>query len=204
MKIFFGFDIPYQSTKVDTEATDKLRKEMEARGEEWFFFHRVVVPCIRYRDLFFEICDHCGNQVPRGRVSRGLTDCSPACHKVKRDGWCASTLKAERELVGARPTFFWWKIRDECFERDGYTCQRCKKEPVYEDREYNFGTRDKPDIQKLHVYVGVPLEAHHILPIAEGGTNELSNLITLCYDCHKLEHSKLGKTMRAHKTLDNF
>jgi 5-methylcytosine-specific restriction endonuclease McrA len=34
----------------------------------------------------------------------------------------------------------------------------------------------------------VDLEAHHIVPLASGGTNELSNLLTLCHDCHRAQH----------------
>lgn len=46
-----------------------------------------------------------------------------------------------------------------CFERDDYTCQDC-------------GTTNN-------------LEVHHILPISQGGKNELSNLRLVCKDCHK-------------------
>jgi endogenous inhibitor of DNA gyrase (YacG/DUF329 family) len=185
MKIIFGINVPYQSTKYDSEATEKKRHEIEARGEQfWYSKNRVFVPCIRYRDLFFELCDHCGQQVPKGRVSRGLTDCSPACHKIKTNGWYASTLKADREKVGERPAFFWWKFRDECFERDNYRCQTCGKD--------------------IRENIRFPGEAHHIVPISEGGSNKLENLRTLCYDCHKKEHSRIGKIIRTHKSLQSF
>ncbi len=29
------------------------------------------------------------------------------------------------------------------------------------------------------------IEVHHIVPIAKGGSNTLSNLILLCHDCHR-------------------
>ena len=57
----------------------------------------------------------------------------------------------------------WWKR--ECRERD-QRCLRCG---------------DKATGKALH--------AHHLVPVAMGGTNELSNLISLCNRCHKrFEH----------------
>jgi 5-methylcytosine-specific restriction endonuclease McrA len=35
------------------------------------------------------------------------------------------------------------------------------------------------------------LDVHHIVPKSRGGTNELSNLRTLCHDCHKKIHPHL-------------
>lgn len=35
---------------------------------------------------------------------------------------------------------------------------------------------------------GLTLDIHHIVPIAEGGNNELSNLKLLCPNCHRREH----------------
>ncbi len=43
-------------------------------------------------------------------------------------------------------------------------CQSCKKETDY-------------------------LEAHHIVPKSRGGSNEKSNLINLCVDCHSKAHN---------------
>lgn len=52
--------------------------------------------------------------------------------------------------------------RFEVFKRDSFTCQYCG--------------RSAPD---------VILEVDHIVPVAEGGTNELINLITSCKDCNR-------------------
>jgi len=49
---------------------------------------------------------------------------------------------------------------------DGHRCQRC-------------GRPGGEDI-KLHV--------HHILPASQGGSNDISNLVTLCASCHKTVH----------------
>lgn len=53
------------------------------------------------------------------------------------------------------------KIRFEVFKRDSFTCQYCG--------------RMAPD---------VVLEVDHIVPVAEGGTNDIMNLITSCHDCN--------------------
>lgn len=38
------------------------------------------------------------------------------------------------------------------------------------------------------------LHAHHIIPRSKGGSNHLYNVLTLCLDCHSLEHGRrIGK-----------
>ena len=54
------------------------------------------------------------------------------------------------------------KMRFEVFKRDKFTCQYCG--------------RTAPD---------VILEVDHIKPVAEGGTNDLINLVTSCMDCNR-------------------
>ena len=56
------------------------------------------------------------------------------------------------------PTRAWERIRKRVFERDKRRCREC-------------GAAGR-------------LEAHHMLSLAEGGTNDLSNLRTLCRNCH--------------------
>lgn len=53
------------------------------------------------------------------------------------------------------------KIRFEVFKRDKFTCQYCGKKA--------------PD---------VVLNVDHIVPVAEGGGNDILNLITSCFDCN--------------------
>lgn len=60
------------------------------------------------------------------------------------------------------------KIRYEVFVRDSYKCVVCG--------------RDARD--------GVKLEVDHIHPVSKGGSNEKSNLQTLCFDCN---HGKKDK-----------
>lgn len=54
------------------------------------------------------------------------------------------------------------KIRYEVFKRDGFKCQYCG--------------RSVPE---------VTLEVDHIVPVAEGGENDMMNLITSCRDCNR-------------------
>jgi hypothetical protein len=53
------------------------------------------------------------------------------------------------------------KIRFEVFKRDSFKCQYCG--------------RSAPD---------VILNVDHIVPVAEGGTKDIMNLITSCFDCN--------------------
>lgn len=54
------------------------------------------------------------------------------------------------------------RVRFDVFKRDEFACQYCG--------------RRVPD---------VVLEVDHIIPIAEGGGDELENLITSCFDCNR-------------------
>jgi len=46
-------------------------------------------------------------------------------------------------------------------------------------------------------------QADHIVPIAEGGPNELSNLRTLCIRCHQAETRKLRRRLADRKENSN-
>lgn len=59
-------------------------------------------------------------------------------------------------------------IRFEVFKRDSFTCQYCG--------------RMAPD---------VVLEVDHINPVANGGTNDIINLVTSCKDCNRGKGKKL-------------
>ena len=67
-------------------------------------------------------------------------------------------------MSNTRPTD-WKTRRKKVLKRDGYQCQNCN--------------RGK----------GFDLEVHHVVPIKDGGGNALSNLITLCRDCHSAIHN---------------
>jgi hypothetical protein len=61
--------------------------------------------------------------------------------------------------------------RPKVLKRDGYRCRICPD------------TREAPHC-KLHV--------HHKIPRAEGGTNSLRNLLTVCDLCHSVLHAHMG------------
>jgi 5-methylcytosine-specific restriction endonuclease McrA len=103
--------------------------------------------------------------------------------------------------------FMWSEIRKAIFKRDHYACKDCGKESVPKHQEgllwtdpYIWFDQDgnpttRADITHHTRYEPNPhyagqLDAHHIIPLEIGGTNSYSNLITLCYPCHKARHSK--------------
>lgn len=55
------------------------------------------------------------------------------------------------------------------YEEDDYRCQNCHR------RGGKGGNTE--------------LHAHHIVPLKDGGSNNRSNLTTLCKDCHRAIHS---------------
>lgn len=57
------------------------------------------------------------------------------------------------------------KIRFEVLKRDMFKCQYCGRSPI-KDQD-------------------VVLEVDHIIPVAEGGNNEMINLVTSCWDCNR-------------------
>mgnify|MGYP006281058721 CR=1 FL=1 len=59
----------------------------------------------------------------------------------------------------------WNSLRNEVLRRDEHTCQNCGQS------------------------TNVELEVHHIVPKSKGGTHKMSNLRTLCKDCHSSIHT---------------
>jgi len=72
--------------------------------------------------------------------------------------------EAERGRLSAEK---WEPLRLRALKRDDYRCCNCHK-------------RKKLDI-------------HHIVPVTAGGRNTLSNLVSLCRECHASIHSWLEK-----------
>ena len=64
-------------------------------------------------------------------------------------------------------------VRQYVFERDNYQCQSCGKQQV----ETN-------------------LSIDHIIPLARGGTNDISNLQTLCFSCNRQKSDKTDNRFR--------
>ena len=68
------------------------------------------------------------------------------------------------------------KLRFEVFKRDSFTCQYCGKSAP-----------------------NVVLEVDHIEPVSKGGTNDILNLVTSCFDCNR---GKSDKKLSEHNELD--
>lgn len=62
----------------------------------------------------------------------------------------------------------WNSRRKEVYQRDNYICQNCGA------KGGSHGTAE--------------LHSHHIVPKSNGGSHNLSNLQTLCSECHKAVH----------------
>jgi 5-methylcytosine-specific restriction protein A len=48
------------------------------------------------------------------------------------------------------------------------------------------------------------VEVHHIKPLAEGGSNHFSNLISLCHRCHARIHAERGDYLGRKKTVYSY
>lgn len=64
----------------------------------------------------------------------------------------------------------WDQRRKKVYQRDNYTCQNC-------------GAQGGP-------HGNAELHAHHIVPKGKGGTHEVSNLKTICNECHSAIHNE--------------
>jgi 5-methylcytosine-specific restriction endonuclease McrA len=70
---------------------------------------------------------------------------------------CSNTEPCEEHPARNGSTYAWRKLRAEVLRRDYHLCVRC-------------GRRAS--------------EVDHIVPVSLGGRDELSNLRSLCHDCH--------------------
>jgi 5-methylcytosine-specific restriction endonuclease McrA len=122
-------------------------------------------------------CDECGQEFKRqqSRVEQNKRDyCSRECYHANHSGENAPNWK------GGGVSYYgetWLPQRRKALQRDKYECQNCglTREQHYD--EY-----------------GADLEVHHIQPIRTfedtSEANQLSNLVTLCTECHtEHEHS---------------
>lgn len=84
-----------------------------------------------------------------------------------------------------------------------------KQKEISEKR--NFITKNKEEILEIfnnrcevcNFNFKEVLVVHHILPVSDGGTNELENLSVLCPTCHAIVH-KLMSNNKQNKGWDEF
>lgn len=108
-------------------------------------------------------CHNCGKDIhvtPYLLLDGANRYCSWDC-KVNGETYKLGEQPKYSHYYGLRN---WQKIRKEIIERDNYFCQKCGVKPK--------------EISKLQV--------HHIKRRRLGGTDDPSNLVTLCFSCHKL------------------
>lgn len=71
--------------------------------------------------------------------------------------------------------------RNHIMRRDNYTCQKCG------EAHYCINENGIP----IPTTDGL-LDIHHIIRVADGGTDAPDNLITLCRECHKRAHKEVN------------
>jgi HNH endonuclease len=99
----------------------------------------------------------------KNKKYRHYSECSEYC------SYKESTKNSIKKTTRKRRTPISRQLRFEIFQRDNFTCQYCGKQKV-----------EKAE-----------LEIDHIIPIAEGGKDEYSNLTTSCKDCNRGKSNKM-------------
>lgn len=77
----------------------------------------------------------------------------------------------------------WRETRKRVYERDTYTCQDCGCKCL--------GKRDVQQNPKRKI------QAHHIIRRRDGGTDDMSNLVTLCMQCHMRREARYSDALFA-------
>lgn len=96
-----------------------------------------------------------------------------------KDDWHQYVYKKPKKQTSTEREA-WRQLRKACLQRDGYTCQRCEKRSL----------------------TGQGLSAHHLIPRADLGENDINNLVTLCHKCHDLAEIAGVKTLEAIRLLE--
>lgn len=145
----------------------------------------------------------------------------PACGKPKsewsrrRDWRCCSldcTNKFWQEQVKIKS---WQDLREKCFDRDGWKCVKCGKQPTILVRKgFESPTQKILKIEYIQEWHGDmatcvdTLIADHIIAIALGGEEwDINNLQTLCPECNKIktadDFGKIAKLRDIEKKQSN-
>ncbi len=125
----------------------------------------------RYIRVPREKCDQCESliKLPCARGHVDQIECYRICYPTVPDPapWKSRLLSSQPGPAPRTPISA--KVRRAVFERDHYTCQAC-------------GARGDQR--------GVQLTIDHKKPLKRGGTNEMSNLQTLCSKCNTTKGTK--------------
>lgn len=113
-------------------------------------------------------CNHCGGPIPANR-GNAAKYCSARCARLaERTDQALAKIKDRQKAKGRR--------NPKILAAYGYKCARCgwgipTWAPGYKTVQRSGGC-----------------ETHHIKPVVEGGTDEATNLVLLCPNCHKMAH----------------
>jgi 5-methylcytosine-specific restriction enzyme A len=91
------------------------------------------------------------------------------CEEHKRKPWQETTPRRNRTVSGWQQG----RRRRYVLRRDNLTCHRCGR-----------------------VYVAGDLICDHVVPLAEGGADDVSNLAPLCRDCNRIKTAEEAKRGR--------
>lgn len=120
-------------------------------------------------------CENCGDTF-HTTLSEDCKHCSRECflavHSDRMAGegnpaYIDSSSKDKRCYRGPH----WAQKRQQVYERDGYSCQRCGVRCISR-RDYNGENGEKL------------IQAHHIDGYESPESNSMDNLVTLCASCH--------------------
>lgn len=161
----------------------KIKDEVGKRFGEWLVLEKVETG---KSHSWFKCRCSCGNiRVVRGSLLRSGTTLScghnrkpPVMKGDKHPNWQGGITK-ERDKIRRLPGYQLW--RKSVFQRDNYTCQKCKKR-------------------------GTTLHAHHIRSFASNPKlrTDLNNGICLCEHCHLSFHQRYGKLDNNKRQLNSF
>lgn len=119
------------------------------------------------------MCSDCGDDFVYGSgPQKRCKPCQKSYSISKIHEWLASDKERLAKYVKkARDNYSFGGNRKKALERDDYTCQHC-------------GTKDD-----LHVH---HIDGKGVTTEKEFRNNSLSNLITLCRSCHRIEHGRMN------------
>ena len=114
-----------------------------------------------------KICAVCGKEIPSTRKSNRVKYCSEKCAREAQKKQQIHRIADRANRLGSKRWDAYWRY--------DFRCALCGWRITEERWVWHKG--------KMQYSRG--LEVHHIVPVAEGGTEEEQNLIVLCPNCHK-------------------
>ena len=104
----------------------------------------------------------------------------PNCKKEFKDTdyiycpFCGTEVKYKREHIPRQ-------LRHQVFSRDNYKCVECG------------ATKEE-----------TTLEIDHIIPVSKGGTNDITNLQTLCKECNRAKYTDTWQGGKEDECVEKF